>query len=309
MSQNQSTTAQPGAPQQQTAVVKYDNVADLVMKRVESFTADGGLVLPKSYSVGNNLKSAWLILQEAVDRNNKPVLEVCTKASIANALFDMVLQGLSVSKAQGYFIPYGNKLEFQRSYFGTVALAKRVGGGIKREPVANVIYEGDEFVYTIDPKTGLIQIIKHDQKIENIDDAKIKAAYAIATFEDGRTEVTIMTIDQIKKAWNQGATKGQSPAHKNFPAEMCKKTVIGKACKMVINSSDDAWLYEGKADEDDVDVAQRQRDAEVQGRSTTKLEDADYEEISTGAAGTAEPQQQQPAPDPSAPANDDEPGY
>lgn len=307
MSQNQSTTAQPGAQQPQTAVVKYENVADLVMKRIESFTADGGLVLPKSYSVGNNLKSAWLILQEAVDRNDKPVLEVCTKASIANALFDMVLQGLSVSKAQGYFIAYGNKLEFQRSYFGTVALAKRVGGGIKREPVANVIYEGDEFVYTIDPKTGLFQIIKHDQKIENIDDAKIKAAYAITTFEDGRTEVTIMTIDQIKKAWNQGATKGQSPAHKNFPAEMCKKTVIGRACKMVINSSDDAWLYEGKADEDDADVAQRQRDAEVQGRSTTKLEDADYEEVSAGTAQL--PQSQESAPAPTAPANDDEPGY
>ena len=307
MSQNQS--AQPGTQQQQTAVVKYENVADLVMKRVESFTADGGLVLPKSYSVGNNLKSAWLILQEAVDRNNKPVLEVCTKASIANALFDMVLQGLSVSKAQGYFIAYGNKLEFQRSYFGTVALAKRVGGGIKREPVANVIYEGDKFVYTIDPKTGLFQIIEHDQKIENIDDAKIKAAYAITTFEDGRTEVTIMTIDQIKKAWNQGATKGQSPAHKNFPAEMCKKTVIGRACKMVINSSDDAWLYEGKADEDDVDVAQRQRDAEVQGRSTTKLEDAEYEEVATGTTQLPQNTDAAPAPAPEAPANEDGPGY
>jgi len=309
MSQNQSTTAQPGAQQQQTAVVKFENVADLVMKRVESFTADGGLVLPKSYSVGNNLKSAWLILQEAVDRNNKPVLEVCTKASIANALFDMVLQGLSVSKAQGYFIAYGNKLEFQRSYFGTVALAKRVGGGIKREPVANVIYEGDKFVYTIDPKTGLFQIIEHDQKIENIDDAKIKAAYAITTFEDSRTEVTIMTIDQIKKAWNQGATKGQSPAHKNFPAEMCKKTVIGRACKMVINSSDDAWLYEGKADEDDVDVAQRQRDAEVQGRSTTKLEDAEYEEVATGTTQLPQNTDAAPAPAPEAPANEDGPGY
>ena len=309
MSQNQSTTAQPGAQQPQAAVVKYENVADLVMKRVESFTADGGLVLPKSYSVGNNLKSAWLVLQEAVDRNNKPVLEVCTKASIANALFDMVLQGLSVSKAQGYFIAYGNKLEFQRSYFGTVALAKRVGGGIKREPVANVIYEGDKFVYTIDPKTGLFQIIEHDQKIENIDDAKIKAAYAITTFEDGRTEVTIMTIDQIKKAWNQGATKGQSPAHKNFPAEMCKKTVIGRACKMVINSSDDAWLYEGKADEDDVDVAQRQRDAEVQGRSTTKLEDAEYEEVATGTTQLPQNTDAAPSPAPEAPANEDGPGY
>lgn len=309
MSQNQSTTAQPGAQQQQTAVVKYENISDQVLEKVNKFTADGGLILPKNYSVENNMKSAWLILQETLDRNNKPVLEVCTKASIANALFDMVLQGMAVSKNQGYFIAYGNKLEFQRSYFGTVALAKRVGGGIKREPVANVIYEGDEFVYTIDPETGLMKVIKHDQKIENIDDAKIKAAYAITTFEDGRTEVTIMTIDQIKKAWNQGATKGQSPAHKNFPAEMCKKTVIGRACKMVINSSDDAWLYEGKADEDDVDVAQRQRDAEVQGRSTTKLEDAEYEEVATGTTQLPQNTDAAPAPAPEAPANEDGPGY
>jgi recombination protein RecT len=73
-----------------------------------------------------------------------------------------------------------------------------------------------------------------------------------------------MTIDQIHKAWNQGATKGGSPAHRNFPAEMCKKTVIGRACKMIINSSDDAWLYEGKHDEDDapeVDTAKEQRHA------------------------------------------------
>jgi len=309
MSQQQQSAPNGATQQPKTAVVKFENVADQVLEKVKRFTDDGGLVLPRNYSVANNLKSAWLILQETSDRSDKPVLEVCTKASIANALFDMVLQGMSVSKKQGYFIAYGNKLEFQRSYFGTVALAKRVQGGIVTEPVANVIYEGDEFIYTIDPKTGLISIIKHEQKLENIDDSKIKAAYAIATYADGKTQTTIMTIDQIKKAWNQGATKGQSPAHKNFPAEMCKKTVIGRACKMVINSSDDAWLYDGKKDEDDVDVAQRQRDAEVAGRSANKLEDAEYEEISTGAAGTAEPQQQQPAPAPSAPANDDDPGY
>lgn len=312
MSQNQSTTAQPGAQQQQTAVMKYENVADQVLEKVNKFTTDGGLILPKNYSVENSMKSAWIILQDTLDRNNKPVLEVCTKASVANALLDMVLQGMSVSKNQGYFIAYGDKLEFQRSYFGTVALAKRVNGGIKREPVANVIYEGDEFVYAIDPETGLMKVIKHDQKIDNIDDTKIKAAYAITTFEDGRTEVTIMTIDQIKKAWNQGATKGQSPAHKNFPAEMCKKTVIGRACKMVINSSDDAWLYDGKKDEDDVDVAQRQRDEEVQNRSTLKLEDAEYEDVTAGGS-TQQPQGQEtgptPSPAPAAPANDDEPGY
>lgn len=307
MPQNQSSTAQPGAQQQQAAVVKFENISDQVLEKVNKFTADGALILPRNYSVENNMKSAWLILQETLDRNGKPVLEVCTKASVANALFDMVLQGMSVSKNQGYFIAYGNKLEFQRSYFGTVALAKRVHGGIVTEPVANVIYDGDEFIYTIDPSTGLVKIVKHDQKLENIDDSKIKAAYAIVTYADGKTQTTIMTIDQIKKAWNQGATKGQSPAHKNFPAEMCKKTVIGRACKLVINSSDDAWLYDGKSDEDDVDVARQQRDAEVRVRSSVRLEDADYEEV---PVGTAQQEQQAQSAAPAASAADDEdPGY
>ena len=308
MPQNQSSTAQPGAQQQQAAVVKFENISDQVLEKVNKFTADGALILPRNYSVENNMKSAWLILQETLDRNGKPVLEVCTKASVANALFDMVLQGMSVSKNQGYFIAYGNKLEFQRSYFGTVALAKRVHGGIVTEPVANVIYDGDEFIYTIDPSTGLVKIVKHDQKLENIDDSKIKAAYAIVTYADGKTQTTIMTIDQIKKAWNQGATKGQSPAHKNFPAEMCKKTVIGRACKLVINSSDDAWLYDGKADEDDVDVARQQRDAEVRVRSSVRLEDADYEEVPVGTAQQEQQQAQAAAPAASA-ADDEDPGY
>lgn len=308
MPQNQSSTAQPGAQQQQAAVVKFENISDQVLEKVNKFTADGALILPRNYSVENNMKSAWLILQETLDRNGKPVLEVCTKASVANALFDMVLQGMSVSKNQGYFIAYGNKLEFQRSYFGTVALAKRVHGGIVTEPVANVIYDGDEFIYTIDPSTGLVKIVKHDQKLENIDDSKIKAAYAIVTYADGKTQTTIMTIAQIKAAWNQGATKGQSPAHKNFPAEMCKKTVIGRACKLVINSSDDAWLYDGKSDEDDVDVARQQRDAEVRVRSSVRLEDADYEEVPVGTA-QQEQQQAQPAAPAASAADDEDPGY
>ena len=308
MPQNQSSTAQPGAQQQQAAVVKFENISDQVLEKVNKFTADGALILPRNYSVENNMKSAWLILQETLDRNGKPVLEVCTKASVANALFDMVLQGMSVSKNQGYFIAYGNKLEFQRSYFGTVALAKRVHGGIVTEPVANVIYDGDEFIYTIDPSTGLVKIVKHDQKLENIDDSKIKAAYAIVTYADGKTQTTIMTIAQIKAAWGQGATKGQSPAHKNFPAEMCKKTVIGRACKLVINSSDDAWLYDGKSDEDDVDVARQQRDAEVRVRSSVRLEDADYEEVPVGTAQQEQQQAQAAAPAASA-ADDEDPGY
>lgn len=292
------------------AVQKYENISEQVLTRIEEFQKTGGMALPKDYSVENHMKSAWLILQATTDRSGQPALSVCTKESIANALLDMVLQGLAVSKKQGYFIVYGNKLEFQRSYFGTIALAKRTGG-IKTEPVANVIYEGDEFVYSIDPKTARISIVKHEQKIDNIDNSKIKGAYALVTLADGSTQVTIMSMAQIRAAWGQGATKGDSPAHKNFAEEMAKKTVIGRACKAIINSSDDAWLYDGKRDDMDGDNATRQREATTGAEKQIVLDAESYEEVeTTTTTATATEQTAAPQADTTPMADaEDEPGY
>lgn len=280
---------------EKTSIQKFENISEQVLSRIEQFQKDGSMILPKNYSVENHMKSAWLALQEVEDKDHHKALQICTKESIANSLLDMVLQGLSVSKKQGYFIVYGSKLIFQRSYFGTIALAKRAGGMVS-EPVANVIYEGDDFLYEIDPKTAKVAIVKHSQKLENIDNSKIKGAYALVTLADGTTQVTIMSMQQIRAAWGQGATKGNSPAHKNFAEEMAKKTVIGRACKAIINSSDDAWLYDGKEDDADSDKASIQRDAaqhsDVQIIDTTAVEFDDVPEPSSNADA---PQTQEPA--------------
>lgn len=218
-------------------------IADNVLRRVQEFTANKDIRLPAGYSPENALKSAWLILLETKDRNDKPVLEVCTKESIANALLNMVLQGLNPVKKQCDFIAYGNKLTMQREYHGTIALAKRYGD--IKEPVGNVIYEGDDFEYTIDER-GYKQVTKHVQSIDNIDMNKIKGAYATLLFDDAdrKPYVEVMTMAQIRQAWMQGATKGNSPAHKNFPDQMAVKTVISRACKLFISSSDDTSLFD-----------------------------------------------------------------
>ena len=282
---------------EKTSIQKFENISEQVLSRIEQFQKDGSMILPKNYSVENHMKSAWLALQEVEDKEHNKALQICTKESIANSLLDMVLQGLSVSKKQGYFIVYGNKLMFQRSYFGTIALAKRAGGMVS-EPVANVIYEGDDFQYEIDPKTAKVSIIKHSQKLENIDNSKIKGAYALVTLADGTTQVTIMSMQQIRAAWEQGATKGNSPAHKNFAEEMAKKTVIGRACKAIINSSDDAWLYDGKEDDADSDKASIQRDAaqhsDVQIIDTTAVE---FDDVSETSSSTDASQAQEPTPE------------
>lgn len=296
---------------QEVAVIQK-NISDQVLSKIKGFES-AGLQLPANYAVDNAMKAAWLVLQDTEDRNHKKALEVCTKESIANSLLDMVLQGLSVAKKQGYFVVYGNKLEFQRSYFGTVAVAKR-SGGIVGEPVANVIYEGDDFVYAIDPETGLTKIVKHDQKIENIDVSKIKGAYAIAKKQDGSSLIEIKTISQIKQAWLQSPTKGQSPAHKNFPDQMAKRTVISAVCKMVVNSSDDAWLYEGKKDEFDASPVD-QRNAEISASTGNKfIEEASYEEIKPASAPgtqseTTASKEQNNAPQAKESAPVDEPEY
>ena len=220
--------------------VQEKNVTEEVLARVSDLNKKGELLFPKGYSPENALKSAWLMLQELQDRDHKPVLQSCSKASIANSLLDMVIQGLSPSKKQCYFIPYGGKLQLSRSYIGTVAVTKRLKG--ITDVKAYCIYEGDEFETLYNVNTATLNITKFDPKFENIDITKIKGAFAVVLGENGPVYTEIMNINQIRKAWGQGAAKGNSGAHTNFTDEMAKKTVINRACKMFANTSDDSDL-------------------------------------------------------------------
>jgi recombination protein RecT len=218
-----------------------EGTVDIVLSRIQSFQTNGDLKLPASYSPENAIRSAWLILQDVKDMNKQPALQVCTKESIANALLDMVLQGLSPVKKQCYFVVYGNKLNLQKSYIGTIAVSKRVAN--VKEVKAIPVYEGDVFKYEIDIVTGRKKIIEHTQEFKNIDPDKTAGAYAIITENDDKSWVEVMTMKQIRKAWEMGNAKGNSPAHKNFADEMACKTVINRALKVAIGSSDDGDLF------------------------------------------------------------------
>ena len=227
----------------ETTVKKFEPpMVEKVLTKVNSLKEIGGIALPPDYSAENALRSAWLILQDMKDKANLPVLKTCTSDSIANALFNMVVQGLNPVKRQCSFIVYSDKLTMQREYAGSIALARRYSS--MKNIYAGVIYKGDVFEYAIDTTTGMKKITAHAQRMENLDDAKIMGAYAVVTFEDGGVNTEIMTMAQIQKSWEQGPTKGKSPAHTNFPGEMAKKTVINRACKLLIAASDDSVLME-----------------------------------------------------------------
>lgn len=261
------------------AITKKDFV-DVVAEKCRGFIERGELQLPKDYNPNNALKAAWLILQNVVDKDKNLALKVCTRDSIANALLDMVVQGLNPIKKQTYFIVYGNRLICQPSYFGRMAIAQMVNHNVGEFAYA-VVYEGDKFKYGIEKGKKVIHT--HEQDLGNVDKKKIVGAYCVIFDKVGEPMKTeIMTVDEIHQSWRQSPMnpfddKGnlkESSTHGKFTADMALKTVINKATKILINSStDNALLLERiNRNEDIADVAAAQAEIEENANKGDVLE-------------------------------------
>lgn len=197
--------------------------------QVMSLGKERGITFPKGYNPQNALMSAMLIIKQ--DKK----LQSCDQISIAESLLKMVTMGLDASANQCYLIPYGNQAKLSVSYFGTQTLLRRIPG--IKDVIGQAIFDGDDVDYDVD--LGNIINFKHKTTFSNRKNEVIGAYCVIKLDEEiyGRSEhIEVMDIAEVKQAWGQGATKGSSPAHKNFPQEMSKKAVINRACKNFINT-------------------------------------------------------------------------
>lgn len=216
-----------------------NELVDYVSSQISEMQTNQGLQLPENYSVSNALNAAYLMLTDDskgpsfVKKMNDNQI---SKRSVLQALTNMVIQGLSPSKTQGYFIQYGRSLTFSRSYFGSVAIVARQPN-VAVDPFANVVREGDEF--EIGAKDDRIVVTKYKPNVASLDNP-IVAAYAVIEFKDGHKEYTIMSKKQIDTAWSHRKNKGQ--VQQEFPEEMAKRTVLNRAAKYVINTSSDSDL-------------------------------------------------------------------
>ncbi len=263
-------------------LIKRDTV-DVVAEKVRSFQENGELHFPVNYSPENAMKAAWLAIQEVKDKSNKPALEVCTRDSVANALLNMVVQGLNPVKKQCYFIVYGNQLVLQRSYFGTMHIAKTVNPNIE-DIVGEVVYEGQKFQYK--KERGRIIVTEHLMQLG--DDSKpIVAAYCQVLYKDGSENTTVMSFEEIKAAWTKSPTHPldadgnvkSASTHGQFTAEMAKKTVINRACKPIINSSGDDTLLIRAFRHTEADIAEAEAKEEISAKANSQFINVD---ITTG---------------------------
>lgn len=205
------------------------DITDNIARKLDELKKDGGLAIPANYNPANALKSAFFEMTNSASGN---LLEKCSRESIANSLLNMAIQGLSPAKKQCYFIPYGQNLSMQRSYFGTQKVIKSLTN--VEDIWATIIYEGDEF--EIEIEGGRERIAKHTTSFLNRDN-DIIGAYCIIKKSDGEEVLTVMTRKEIEASWSQSKNKS---VQNKFPQEMAKRTVINRAAKAFINTSDDS---------------------------------------------------------------------
>lgn len=260
-------------------------ITAIVLSQVKAAEQNKSIVIPAGYSPENALKSAYLILQDVKDKSGVSVLESCTKNSITQSLFNMVIQGLNPAKNQCYFIPYGKNLTLSRSYLGTIAVTKRLEE--VKDVKAYPIYEGDDFETKFNIEKGSLEVSKYNPQFKNINSKNLIGAFAIIIGHEGVIHTEVMTMEQIRTAWNQGSMKGNSPAHKNFSEEMAMKTVINRACKRYYGTSDDSSIMmldeepTGKAiiESAQYEVADEEKNAEKLAIDVTPVEYEETQEV------------------------------
>lgn len=234
---------------------------ELTQKQITSSVAarigemqNEGLMIAPNYSVSNALSSAYYALKNS---NSGNLLQQCTQDSVYNALLEMVTQGLSPAKKQCYFIKYGSDVQLRMSYFGTIKVTKDLQE--VKDVTANVVYEGDTLDVAVE--NGRKKLVKHETDWRNADNPII-AAYCIITRTDGEEFFEVMTKKQIDKSWSKAKTKN---VQIDFPDQMAMRTVINRAAKMFINTSNDSDLFTGAINNtiaDEYDNGRQMKEAE-----------------------------------------------
>lgn len=194
------------------------------------------ITLPEDYDLGNAMAGAYLHLEK------EGFLKDCTPDSVKKALFSMAVMGLDPNLTQCYFKKIrGNQLICQPSYFGDMALAKRLNPDIQ-DFFYQVVYRDE--VFTHDIEFGEIVNVKHVRKYDNYTD-DIKLAYCVVKFNTKRAPYyNVMWFEEILKSWEKSSVKlhdesGKliSPTHNNFKKTMCYRTIIRNTCKYLVNSA------------------------------------------------------------------------
>ena len=197
--------------------------------------------LPKDFNKARFVQNALALI------NDNPQLQKYSKAQLMAGLLKASYLGLDAYAKECYLIPYGNQLQFQIDYRGSMKLAQKYSIRPIESINSFIVREGDRYESWI--SSGQPDFSYKPKPFNN---GKIAGAVAYINFKDGGRMLEEMSLEELENT-RQHSKASNSMAWKDFTTEMYKKTCVHRLCKKISLNFDNP--EQRKIYEDDVAIA------------------------------------------------------
>ncbi|MBD5504628.1 MAG: recombinase RecT [Lachnospiraceae bacterium] len=184
------------------------------------------------------------MLKDQKKRDNLSQVDV---KSIPICLAKGAYLGLDFFNGECYAIPYDGNMQFQTDYKGEIKLCKKYSKNPIKDIFAKVVRDGDFFVEEVE--SGEQKVHFKPQPFSN---EPMRGAFAIVVYKDGSMMYDTMSAADIENVRENYSKAKNSPAWRNSPGEMYKKTVLRRLCKLIDLDFDN--IEQRRAFEDGGDV-------------------------------------------------------
>lgn len=207
--------------EKKTEIVPVNKKAETIRTLLEKAKPQIALALPRHLNADRMLRIAMTSVRRT------PALLHCNPQSLLGAVVQAAQLGLEPDGVLGhaYLIPFKEEVQLIVGYKGMVDLARR--SGQLSTIFARVVYSRDQFEYAY----GLTERLEHIPSGE-ADPGEVVAVYAVARLKDGGQQFEVMTRREVDEIRQRSRAKDSGPWVTDF-AEMAKKTVLRRLCKML----------------------------------------------------------------------------
>lgn len=185
--------------------------------------------LPASFNRERFILNSITVIHDMIkDSKKRDQLSKVDVKTIPICLAKGAYLGLDFFNGECYAIPYGGNMQFQTDYKGEIKLCKKYSKNPIKDIFAKVVREDDFFVEEIESGEQRVHF-----KPVPFSDAAMIGAFAIVVYKDGSMLYDTMSSADIENVRNNYSKAKDSPAWKNSPGEMYKKTVLRRLCKLI----------------------------------------------------------------------------
>lgn len=183
---------------------------------LESMKLQIAQALPKHLSAERMIQMATQVIAK------NPRIAECDAGSLIGAVMQASILGFKPTESLGqvYFVPYGNKVQFQIGYKGYIDLARR-SGQIKTL-YAYPVYQNDEFEYEL----GLEPKLRH--KPAQGERGEMTNVYACAHYKDGGYNFVVLSKDEVERLRLRNSFQKTKPSGAwatDYEAMACAKAI------------------------------------------------------------------------------------